>query len=428
MAMKRIFLQVIALLLGAISLVNCSGSPSCVLISTAATPVRALGRAPAAVGANGCPVGTGGGGGGNGTCSNTLTPADVLFGQAATGAITTLAINTPVGTNLSLMCTTANAGLGEIAVANVTATNKNFLYALSISGQTVTIDGFAIGHVAPVTLSAVGPAFTFLGTKTFTSVEMQADPSGRFLTVADEANSLVHVLLIDSNLNPGALTEAPGSPFTVANALFTAAAVNGAGEFLYVTDNVDGLIFMFSVNVSASPVLTPLASPSFLASGGVSANSPISMLVNSTATLLYTANNQSISIFAISAFDGSLGAAAGIGSPVTPAPAFNPQLLAMDFTNSFLYASGEGTEGVLGYTVNPDGSLTVLNGGTPFASGLAGGVTDIVADPALSIVYLLINGVINPYTISTTIPGNLNAPTVAPTFTASTNLAAAFVQ
>src|SRR4029077_11651546 len=141
--MKRSFLQLIALFLGAISLVNCSNAPSCVRASA-----DTLVRIPAAA-ASGCPVGSGGGGGGgNGACSNTLTPTDVLFGQTSTVAIPTLAIDTAVGPDLARMCTSANAGVGEIAVANVTATNKNFLYSLSIttSGtpKTATIDGFAI--------------------------------------------------------------------------------------------------------------------------------------------------------------------------------------------------------------------------------------------------------------------------------------------
>jgi DNA-binding beta-propeller fold protein YncE len=413
MAMKRTFLQLVALLLGAISLVNCSGSPSCVLISTAATPVQAFGRAPAAVGANGCPVGTGGGGGGNGTCSNTLTPAEVLFAQGSTGAITTLAINTP-GSNLALICTTANAGLGEIAVANVIATSKNFLYALSIKAG--TIDGFAIGHVAPVTLTAVGPAFSIWAANgVHTVVEMQADPSGRFLTVTDSAGSLVHVLLIDPNL--GTLTEAPGSPFTVANALFT--AVGATGEFLYVTDQSDAQISVFLIDLTINPVLT--LSSTLQEPTNNPANAPISMQVNLAGTFLYTANTASISFYAIDPINGSLS---GPGSPLSFVPQFNPQLLTMDVTGTFLYALGAGIEGVLGFTMNANGSLTPIPG-SAFASGLS--VSNMLVNPLGGQMYLLIAGGINVYTIDP-LSGALTAPTGAATFTSSSlNLAAANV-
>jgi 6-phosphogluconolactonase (cycloisomerase 2 family) len=414
MAMKRSFLQLIALLLGAIALVNCSGSPSCVLISNAATPVQAFGRAPAAVGANGCPVGTGGGGGGNGACSDTLTPADVLFGQGSTGAITTLAINTP-GSNLALMCTTANAGQGELAVANVTATSKNFLYALSIKAG--TIDGFAIGHVPPVSLTAVGAFSIWAANGLHTVVEMQADPSGRFLTVTDSVASLVHVLLIDSTL--GTLMEAPGSPFSVANALFT--AVGATGEFLYVTDQSDAQISVFLIDVtSLTQVLTlsstlqePTHNP---------ANAPISMQVNLAGTFLYTANTASISFYAIDPINGSLS---GTGSPVSFVPQFNPQLLTMDVSGTFLYALGAGTEGVLGFTMNANGSLTLISNSS-FASGLS--VSDMLVNPLGGQMYLLITGGINVYALGSG-TGVLTPPTGAPAFTSSSlNLAAAFVQ
>jgi 6-phosphogluconolactonase (cycloisomerase 2 family) len=415
MAMKRGFLQLIALLLGAISLVNCSSAPSCVLVG-ADTPVRGFSRTPAAT-TTGCPVGSGGGGGGNGTCSNTLTPTDVLFAQASTGAITTLAINTPVGTNLSLMCTTANAGLGAIAVANVIATSKNFLYAMSLNPTTKAgrIDGFAIGHVTPVTLSAVGPAFTFTSPNNFTSVALQADPSGRFLTVTDSSSSHLHLLLIDPNL--GTLTEAAGSPFTVANALFT--AVGTTGQFLYVSDQSDGQIFIFSINVTGNPALQQIVNSPFLASINP-ANAPIFMQPNLAGTFLYTANTSSISFFTINP-DGSLS---GTGSPLSFTPEFDPQQLTLDTTGSFLYARGAGTEGVLGFTMSGSGSLTLISN---TSAGGGTSVTDMLVNPLGGQLYLLIAGAIDIFAIDSS-TGALTAVTSTTHFTSSSNLAAAKVQ
>jgi hypothetical protein len=410
MEMKRSLLQVIALLLGAISLVNCSGSPSCVL-EGASSPRRLL--TPAAT-ATGCPTG----GGGGGTCSSTLTPTDVLFGQGTTGAITTLAINTPVGTNLSLMCTTATATLGEMTVANVTATNKNFLYTMSTSAKTATIDGFAIGHVAPVTLTSVsvGAAFTFTGTSNFISLALQADPSGRFLTVTDISNNAVHMLLIDPNL--GTLTEAAGSPFSVPNALFTAVATTGA--FLYVSDQSDGQIFIFSIDVTANPALVQIVNSPFLASNTL-ANSPIFMQPNLAGTFMYTANSSSISFFTINP-DGSLS---GTGSPLSFVPEFDPQLLTLDNTGTFLYALGTGTEGILGFTMGGTGALTLISN-TSFGGGLS--VTDMLVNPLGGQMYLLIAGTINVYTLNPQ-SGLLTPPTGTSTFKSSSlNLAAARVQ
>ena len=387
-----------------------------------------LGRVPldrAAATASGCPTG----GAPPSSCSSTLTPTEVLFSQASTGAITTLAINTS-GNPLSLMCTTATVGLGQqVVVANVSAT-ANYLYVLKVTAGTKTsagsalITGFTIGHVAPVTLTQVVPTLTISGTGLFqSSFELQADPSGSFLTLTDTTAGLVHVLLISAA--DGTLSVAPGSPFPAAHALFTAATFVGAGEVLYVSDNTDGQIYVFTVDVTSLTNVLTLNS-TFPEPTGLAVNFPISMQVNSIDGLLYTANTQSISIYVIQA-DGSLLNSAGLGSPVTPAPIFNPQLVAMDNTGSFLYVTGTGTEGVLGYAIQPNGSLVAI-GGSPFASGLTGGVTDIVADLSLPQVYLLINGVISPYGVGTTTGGVLTPNPSSTQFTASGNIAIASVQ
>jgi len=416
MVMKRSSLQLIALLLGAISLVNCSNAPSCVRVG-ADIPVHAFSRTPDATSANGCPVGSGGGGGGNGGCSNTLTPTEVLFSQESTGAIQTLAISTPVGSSLSLMCTTATAGLGQIAVANVSGTT-NFLYALKTVAGTATINGFSIGHAAPVTLTPLA-TFTITGSNIFTGFSaLQVDPAGRFLTVTDTAASAVHLLLIDASL--GTLTEAAGSPFTVANALFT--AVGSAVDVLYVTDNVDGNIFIFSINLSASPVLTQITNSPFSEPTHVAANSPIFMQVSFAGTFLYTGNTSSISFYSINS-DGSLSPVAA-GSPVTLTPAFNPQQLTMDVTGSFLYVRGSGTEGVLGFTMDTGNGNLMIIPGSAFASGSS--VSDMLVNPLGGQMYLLIGSTIDVFTIDPT-SGALTAVTSTTHFTSSSNLAAAGV-
>jgi len=423
-AMRNIakLLKVFLTLLVTVSLVTCisNNTPSCVLLGSNGT-VRSIFRAAAT---SGCP--TSGGGGGS-SCSSTLTPTEVLFSQSSTGAITTLAINTG-GNALALMCTTATAVLGQIVVANANG-SPNYLYAMKLTAGsdsttgTATINGFAIGHVAPVTLTPLSPtSFTISGTNFFSGTSvLQADPLGNFLTLTDEGASLVHVLLISSN---GTLSEAPGSPFPAANALFTAV---GPGEgFLYVSDNSDGEIFIFQIDLSSlTDVLTPIVNSPFQVPAPNSSNAPITMLLSPLQNFLYTANNQSISFYTING-DGSLSLAAG--SPVTPAPLFNPQFLAMDSTGTYLYVTGTSTEGVLGYTMNQStGGLTLIPG-SPFASGTTSNISAVEADPSLAVLYLVINGVINPYTIGTATGGVLTAPTVTPTFTASTNIAIASVQ
>jgi hypothetical protein len=231
------------------------------------------------------------------------------------------------------------------------------------------------------------------------------------------------VILIDPNLCT--LMEASGSPFPAPNALF--ATVGPTGNFLYFTVNSDDQILIFSISLLATPVLT--AQTAFAEPTHLTANAPISMLVSPNQSFLYTANNQSISIYAISPIDGSLTAALGSNTPFTPAPLFNPLLLSVDNTGTFLYVMGQGVDGVLGFKMDPTfGSLTLI-GGSPFASGTATGVTDMVADPVLPVLYLVINGGINAYTIDTAGGGDLKTPAGAATFTTSSlNLVIANVQ
>jgi 6-phosphogluconolactonase (cycloisomerase 2 family) len=413
MAMKRSCLQLIALLLAAISLVNCSGSPSCVLISTAATPVQAFGRAPAAVGANGCPVGTGGGGGGNGTCSNTLTPNEVLLSISATPGIQTLAIST--GANpLALMCTTAATPGVEVAVSQ----NK---FAYVLDGTTKKISAYVIGHTQPVTLTPI-PGQPFSISAVFsTFFEMRTEPLGRFLFVTDTGPGQVHVFLI--NQNTGALTEALNSPVSVPAALFT--AVTPSGTFVYVNDPNDGEIFIFKIDAGGQ--LTATQNSPFIVPSHLTADSPIDMAVHPSGKFLFTSNFLSVASYAIDQTTGDLTNAPGSPYSTTstaPTPV-QPQLVAIDGTGLFFYVTGRSGQGVLGYSIDQtSGTLTLISNNS-FASTT--NAFEIVADPAGAQVFLEISGAINAFPIDP-ITGSLLTPAGASKFSTISNMAVANVQ
>jgi hypothetical protein len=144
------------------------------------------------------------------------------------------------------------------------------------------------------------------------------------------------------------------------------------------------------------------------------------MQVNLAGTFLYTANTSSISFYPIDPTNGSLS---GTGAPLSFTPEFDPRQLTMDVTGTFLYALGTGTEGVLGFTMNADGSLTLISN-TSFAGGTS--VADMLVNPLGGQMYLLIAGGINVWTI-VPLSGALTPPSGAPQFTSSSNLAAANV-
>jgi 6-phosphogluconolactonase len=414
MAMKRMFLQLVALLLGAISLVDCSTSPSCVLISNAATAAGPLSRAPAAAAANGCPVnGGGGGGGGNGACSNTLTPNEVLLSINATSAIQTLAISTGA-TPLALMCTTAAAPGVAVAVSQ----NK---FAYVLSGNPKQISGYVIGHVHPVTLTPIlGQPFS-ISAFFSSSFEMRADPLGRFLFVTDFGAGQVHVFLIDANT--GALAEALNSPFTVPGALFT--AVTPSGTFVYVTDPNDGEIFIFTIDVAGQ--LTKTLNSPFVVPSHVTGDFPIDIAMHSSGKFLFTSNFTTVASYVIDQSTGDLSNAPG--SPYitgnTGSTVVLPQLLAIDGTGTFLYVTGRPGQGVIGYTIDQtSGTLTHISNNS-FASTTD--AFEIVADPAGAQVFLEVSGAINAFPIDP-VSGSLLAPAGASQFSTASNMVVVNVQ
>jgi 6-phosphogluconolactonase (cycloisomerase 2 family) len=200
--------------------------------------------------------------------------------------------------------------------------------------------------------------------------------------------------------------------------LFT--AVGTTGQFLYVSDQSDAEIRIFSINLSANPVLTELVIFSPFVVTGNPANAPIAMQVNLAGTFLYTANTSSISFYPIDPTNGSLS---GTGSPLSFVPEFDPRLLTMDVTGTFLYALGTGTEGVLGFTMNANGSLTLISN---TSTGGGTNVTDMLVNPLGGQMYLLVSGSIDIFKIGA--GGDLTPVTSTTHFNSSSTLAAAKVQ
>jgi 6-phosphogluconolactonase (cycloisomerase 2 family) len=415
MAMNRIALQIIAILIAALTLVNCAQKPCVFGSNGAATERQPLFRAPKAATTDVCPTNTGGGGGGggggNGTCSSTLTPNEVLFSLTSAGSVQSLAVSTGL-TPLALMCTTVAAPGVEIAVS----ANK-FLYVLN--GTTKKINGFVIGHVKPVTLAPI-PNQPFSISATFgTFFEMRPDPLGRFLFITDSSVGKVHVFLIDQGT--GALTEALNSPFTAASALFT--AVTPSGQFVYVTDPNDGLIFIFTIDAGGQ--LTATLNSPFVVPSRLTADSPIDIAMHSSGKFLITSNFISVASYVIDQTSGDLSEAPGSPYSTGGTIAVQPQFLAIDGTNSFVYVTGRSNQGIIGYSIDQlSGTLTLISTNS---FGSTTNADAIVADPAAAQVFVQISGAINTFTIDAT-TGSLIAPTGTSKFSSISNMVIANVQ
>ncbi len=313
--------------------------------------------------------GTGGGGGGN--CSSTLTPSNVAYALDATGNVLEYAIDT--SGNLALMCTTTPAATavgGELAVSK-----NNFLYVLDKSA-TPQIFSFIIGHANTGTLTPTNPkSLTFTDAKVDAFAHIIADPAGNFIYVTNLDGSNIHVFSI--NLGSGILTEVVGSPFTVSTTAQpfspTFLAPSADGKFVFVTDPVNGDIFIFSVGSSGT--LTQTASSPFAIQTG-KVDFPGFAVVSASGNFLYTADNGSVAGFSIDTSTGALFQLTG--SPVTTG-SIAPELVVIDESGGFLYAPDFATNGIIGFTL--DSGTGAIGPGqlanSPFGVGIS--VFDLVA-------------------------------------------------
>jgi 6-phosphogluconolactonase (cycloisomerase 2 family) len=366
-------------------------------------------------------------GGGGSNCSSTLTPSNVAYALDATGNVLEYAIDT--SGNLALMCTTTPAATavgGEIAVSK-----NNFLYVLDKS-STPQIFSFIIGHANTGTLTPTNPkSLTFTDAKVDPFAHIIADPAGNFIYVTNLDGNNIHVFSI--NLGSGILTEVVGSPFTVSTTAQpfspTFLAPSADGKFVFVTDPVNGDIFIFSVGSSGT--LTQTASSPFAISTGT-ADFPGFAVVSASGNFLYTADNNSVAGFSIDTSTGALFQL--VGSPVsTSSQNIAPELVVIDQSGGFLYAPDFTTNGIIAFTLD-SGTGTIGPGqvaGSPFNFNPATSFLDVVANTTGEELFLVTPGTTGevvstaPITIAT---GALTIPTTASKLVADSNVVIANVQ
>jgi 6-phosphogluconolactonase (cycloisomerase 2 family) len=364
-------------------------------------------------------------GGGGSNCSSTLTPSNVAYALDATGNVLEYAIDT--SGNLALMCTTTPAATavgGELAVSK-----NNFLYVLDKSA-TPQIFSFIVGHANTGTLTPTNPkSLTFTDAKIDSFAHIIADPAGNFVYVTNLDGNNIHVFSI--NLGSGILTEVVGSPFTVSTTAQpfspTFLAPSADGKFVFVTDPVNGDIFIFSVGSSGT--LTQTASSPFAIQTG-NVDFPGFAVVSASGNFLYTADNGSVAGFSIDTSTGALFQL--VGSPVsTSTQNIAPELVVIDESGGFLYAPDFTTNGIIGFTLD-SGTGTIGPGqvaGSPFGIGIS--VFDLVPNTTGEELFLVAPGTTGevvstvPITIAT---GALTIPTTTSTLVADSNIVIANVQ
>ncbi len=402
MISRNSFLPTLLLVISAVTLVNCAPAVPCV-IGGAAHERHAFAT-------NIC----GNGGGGTPTCSMTLKPVQVLLSADSKGNMLEYGVDSKTGA-LTLMCNTAVAAPGPIAVANNT-----FVYVLDTSVTPAQVFGFLIAHGNSGALATItGSPFKISEGITGNST-LVADPLGRFMFVTNHDTNDVHVLTIGQS---GALTEATNSPFLVANPDFI--SINPAGTLAYVPDSKDGNIFIFTLSSTGQLGNNPASQSPFII--GMGNNAPHFAVVHPNGNFLITANQLTLSSFSIDP-NGALTQVGG--SPFSPGGAGDAQVapltFALDESDKFLYVTPEGTvgnipgflsENIVAFAFDPiAGGMTPV----PMSPFISTSTLDIVANPLLEQMFVVTSNTssilfgVAPIDAS----GNLTLPTTSLAVTA----------
>jgi 6-phosphogluconolactonase (cycloisomerase 2 family) len=233
----------------------------------------------------------------------------------------------------------------------------------TVSSYTINSDG---------TLTAAGSA-TPTGQA---PVSLAVDPTGKFLYVANQGDNTISIFSVS-----GTTLTSAGSPVntldinypgsTGPSALAITGAASGSGNFLYVANQFTDTVSSFRYD-PASGTLTRL-SPFSVAAG----TDPAALVLSPDSAFLYVANSGSndISAFSTCAVASSnCGSANGLLNPVSGSPfpaGTDPVSLAVTPGGEFLYAADKTSNQLSGYKVGSGTGVLTPTTTATFSTGLS---------------------------------------------------------
>jgi 6-phosphogluconolactonase len=352
-SVNRVFFSLLLVIAALVLLAGCGGGCSTTSFGSTGS---GSGGSKAQQG-TACGPGSGGPGGPAAAFVYYLGASDVeVASLSTTGAFTTVTGLTP-------------PTLAGSAIDDMTVVSGKFLY-LPFGDVNSVVQALSINHATGGLTSITGSPFALTPTGAAADTAV-ADPLGRFLFVGSEISGSISVFKIDATT--GALTEAPGSPFTSFN-LFSAdsVTVDGTGKFLYAGQlNFSTPLAAFSIDQNTGALSEIAGSPFNMGVAQLHADPSGKFLlgVAEIQDAFGLALDQHIHVMAIDATTGALSEVAGSPFPTTSAP--------FDFVISpngkFVYVQGNDPgsttiSAIEGYQLDPTtGALTALSG-SPFAS------------------------------------------------------------
>lgn len=250
----------------------------------------------------------------------------------------------------------------------------------------VTTSHGAVGVINQYSIDFQSGALSQIGTVTAGNnpVKIVASPSGLFVYVINQGDSTVQEFAVQSG---GAL--ASKNVYPTGNTP-TAIAIDPQGAFLYVTYNngyttgnpVAGGVSIFPINADNS-----LGAASTLAVG----NNPVGVVVSYFNRHVYVLDQDPKNPSVLSFTQSSTGALTP--APLTPGGTNNvfpagvtPSAITEELTARFVYITDQASNHLIGYTVQPNGSLVPMVNG-PFPTGLF--PVAITVDPTGKLLYVV---------------------------------------
>lgn len=296
--------------------------------------------------------------GGNGPLGMVATGKWLYIANSGSGTVSGFSFNSSTGALQTLPGSPymAGANVSQLALCpgNGGLVLPRFVYAVTPSA----VLGYSIAGTGRLTPLAGSP---------FTAGTLPAailtDPACNFVFVANRGSNDISVFSVGST---GFLTKIPGSPFAAGTAPVALAMGDG---FLFAANSASNNVSVYNVSTtpgSGGGLLTQVANSPF------SAGTAPGALVYFSPTL-YVANSISndVSAFTVAARTGAftpvIGSPFSVGTKPLAMISLSPPANNLA-QRTFLYVANAGSNNLSGFTIDPGGILTVVQG-FPFPAG-----------------------------------------------------------
>jgi 6-phosphogluconolactonase len=289
--------------------------------------------------------------------NDTTTPATKFafvanFQNATAGSISVFSVNTTTGALTSVGSSVSTGSNGPAALVTVAG---KFLYSANDAG---TVSAFTVNTTTGALTAVSGSPFNTNGNN---PNAITADPSGKFLYVANSGSDDISAFTIDATT--GSLT-AIGLPVLTGTSSTTSGppvsvAVHPNGKFLYAAMDSSG-IAVLSINTTTGAL-------TFVNTIAAQSNThPQAVVVEKTGKFAYVADGVSaVDEFSIDSTTGNLTLLASPNSTVAAGTV--PIVMTSDSTGSHLYVASQSSNNAFSFGILTTGALTAI--GTPLATG-----------------------------------------------------------